>query len=38
VGRDEVGFLRKYMVGDTGFEPVTSTVYKRHKKKKKRKK
>jgi hypothetical protein len=28
------GRLRKEMVGDTGFEPVTSTVCKRHKNKK----
>jgi len=30
--------IEKKMVGDTGFEPVTSTVCKRHKNTKKRKK
>ena len=29
--------IEKNMVGDTGFEPVASTVCKRHKKKRKRK-
>jgi hypothetical protein len=29
--------VEKKMVGDTGFEPVTSTVCKKHKKKGKRK-
>jgi hypothetical protein len=31
------GVPGKKMVGDTGFEPVTSTVCKRHKKKRNRK-
>jgi hypothetical protein len=30
--------VEKKMVGDTGFEPVTSTVCKKHKKRKRRKK
>jgi len=44
VTRDDFGVpeipqvIEKKVVGDTGFEPVTSTVCKRHKMKKRRKK
>jgi hypothetical protein len=34
---NKLAVSEKKMVGDTGFEPVTSTVCKRHKKKGKRK-
>jgi len=37
-GKGITQVIEKKLVGDTGFEPVTSTVCKRHKKPKKRKK